>query len=79
MRLEATSDFCSISGSFIYRHHVQERHKLYVLQECSFLIAVKDIDVVRRTSATLDVLQEYKIDYYWNVHGDCVSILSFNS
>ena len=45
--LEATHDFCSISGSFIYRHHVQERQKLDVPQESFFLFSPKCIDVVR--------------------------------
>ena len=68
--MEAKRDFWSISGSFIYRHHVQERHRHYVLQESSFPITLKYIGVVRRTNTTLDVWQESLIKDYWNVHGD---------
>ena len=54
--LEAKHDFWSTSGRFIFRHHVEDRQKLYVPQDSSFLIPLKYVDVVRRTHNTLDVL-----------------------
>ena len=38
---EAINDFWSMSGSFIYRHHVEPRVKLYSPREESFLIPLK--------------------------------------
>ena len=38
---EAMNDFWSMSGSFIYRHHVEPRVALYSLREESFLIPLK--------------------------------------
>ena len=43
--------------------------KLYVPTGRSFPVQVKFIDVVRRTSTTLDVLLESRIDDYWHVDG----------
>ena len=42
---EAIHDFWSMSGSFIYRHHVEPRVKLYSPREESFPIPLKYIDV----------------------------------
>ena len=42
---EAINDFWSMSGSFIYRHHVEPRVKLYSPREESFSIPLKYIDV----------------------------------
>ena len=42
---EAINDFWSMSGSFIYRHHVEPRVKLYSPREESFPIPLKYIDV----------------------------------
>ena len=42
---EAMNDFWSMSGSFIYRHHVEPRVKLYSPREESFPIPLKYIDV----------------------------------
>ena len=39
-----------ISGTFMYRHDVQERQTPYLPQESSFPIPLKYIDVVRRTN-----------------------------
>ena len=50
---EARNDFWSISGNFIYRHHVEPRVKLYVPREESFPIPLKYIDVTRATSTSL--------------------------
>ena len=66
---EAMNDFWSMSGSFIYRHHVEPRVKLYSPREESFPIPLKFIDVSRTTRTNLDVKQERRIDDYWNVDG----------
>ena len=66
---EAIHDFWSMSGSFIYRHHVEPRVKLYSPREESFTIPLKYIDVSRTTQTNLDVKQEKRIDDYWNIDG----------
>ena len=58
-----------MSGSFIYRHHVEPRVKLYSPREESFPIPLKYIDVSRSTHTNLDVKQEKRIDDYWNIDG----------
>ena len=55
---EAKSDFWSITGEFIYRHHVEPRAKLHIPKEESFPIPLKYIDVTRKTHTSLDVLLE---------------------
>ena len=59
---EAINDFWSMSGSFIFRHHVEPRVKLYSPKEESFPIPLKYIDVSRTTHTNLDVKQEKRID-----------------
>ena len=66
---EAINDFWSMSGSFIFRHHVEPRVKLYSPREEPFPIPLKDIDVSRTTHTNLDVMQERRIDDYWNIDG----------
>ena len=66
---EAINDFWSMSGSFIFRHHVEPRVKLYSPREESFLSPLKHIDVSRNTRTNLDVLQERRIDDCWNIDG----------
>ena len=66
---EARNDFWSLSGNFIYRHHVELRVKLYSLREESFPIPLKYIDESRTTHTNLDVKQEKRIDDYWNFDG----------
>ena len=66
---EAINDFWSMSGNFIYHHHVESRVKLYSPREESFPIPLKYIDVSRTTRTNLDVMQERRIDDYWNVDG----------
>ena len=66
---EAMNDFWSMSGSFIYRHHVEPRVKLYSPREESFPIPLKYIDVSRTTLTNLDVKQEKRVDDYWNSDG----------
>ena len=58
-----------MSGSFIYRHHVEPRVKLYSPREESFPIPLEYIDVSRTTHTNLDVKQEKRIDDYWNIDG----------
>ena len=67
--VEAINDFWSMSGNFIYRHHVEPRVKLYSPREESFPIPLKHIDVSRTTHTNLDVKQEKRIDDYWNIDG----------
>ena len=64
---EARNDFWTMSGNFIYRHHVEPRVKLYSPREESFPIPLKYIDVSRTTHTNLDVKQEKRIDDYWNI------------
>ena len=66
---EAMNDFWSMSGNFVYRHHVEPRVKLYSPREESFPIPLKYIDVSRTTHTNLDVKQEKRIDDYWNIDG----------
>ena len=66
---EAINDFWSMSGNFMYRHHVEPRVKLYSPREESFPIPLKYIDVSRTTHTNLDVKQEKRIDDYWNIDG----------
>ena len=58
-----------MSGSFIYSHHVEPGVKLYSPKEESFPISLKYIDVHRTTHINLDVMQERRIDDYWNIDG----------
>ena len=66
---ETINDFWSVSGNFIYRHHVEPRVKLFSPREESFPIPLKYIDVSRTTHTNLDVMQERRIDDCWNVDG----------
>ena len=66
---EAINDFWSMSGNFIYRHHVEPRVKLYSPREESFPIPLQYIDVSRTTHTNLDVKQERRIDDFWNIGG----------
>ena len=67
---EAKSDFWTITGDFIYRHHEEPRVKLYMPTEESFLVPLKYIDVTRTTHTSLGVLLEKHIEDYWNVDGE---------
>ena len=66
---EAINDFWSMSGSFIYRHHVEPRVKLGSPREESIPVPLKYIDVSRTTQTNLEVMQERRIDAYWNIDG----------
>ena len=59
---EARNDFWSISGNFICRHHVET-------SEESFPVPLKYIAVSRIAHTNLDVMQESRIDDYWNIDG----------
>ena len=68
---EAHNDFWSIEGDYIYRHHVQPGVRLYVTKEESFPIPLLFFfDVTRSTHTNVDVMQEKRINDYWNVDGD---------
>ena len=64
---EARADFWSIEGDFICRHHNETRVHLHVPKEETFPFPLKYIDVARSAHTDLDVLQEKRIDDYWNV------------
>ena len=55
---DAGNDFWSISGNFIYSHHVEPRVKLYVPREQSFPVPLNLFDVTRTTDTSLDVMLE---------------------
>ena len=66
---EAIKEFWSMSGSFISRHHVEPRVKLYSLRDESCPIPLKHIAVTRTTHTNLDGKQEKRIDDFWNIDG----------
>ena len=66
---EAMNDFWSMSGNFKNLHHVEPSVKLNSPREESFPIPLKYIDVFRTTHTNLDVMQEKRIDDYWNIDG----------
>ena len=72
---EAINDFWSMSGNFIYRHHVELRVKLYSPREESSPFPLKNIDVSRTTHTNLDVKQEQRIDDYWNIDGQEICLI----
>ena len=55
---EAKNDFWTVTGEFIYRHHVEHRVNLYMPKEATFPIPTKYIDVTRNTHTSLDVMME---------------------
>ena len=61
---EAKIDFWTITGEFIYRHHVVPRVKLYMPKEEKFPIPTKYIDVPRMTNTSSDVMMEKHIEDY---------------
>ena len=66
---EAINAFWSMSGNFMYRHHVEPRVKFYSPREESFPIPLKYIDVSKTTHTNLDVMLERRIDDCWNIDG----------
>ena len=72
---EARADFWSIQGDFICRHHNEPRVQLFLPKEETFPIPLKYIDVTRSTAHTdLDVMQEKRVDDYWNVDTETCQI-----
>ena len=69
MPVERLSDFWSMSGSFIYRHHVEPRVKQSSPREESFPVPLECIDVSRSTHTNLDVMQERRVDDCWKIDG----------
>ena len=63
---EVINDFWSMSGSFIYRHHVEPRVKLYSPREESFPLPLKYR--VFRQSRTLSGLCGRKISFIRTLH-----------
>ena len=59
---EEINDFWSMSGNFIFRHHVESRVRHFSPREESFPVPLKYIDVSRTTRTNLDVMQERRID-----------------
>ena len=66
---EAINDFRSMSGNFIYHHHVEPRVKLYSPREESFPIPLQYVYVSRTTRTNVDVMQERRTDDDWNIDG----------
>ena len=67
---EAINDFWSMSGNFIYRHHVEPRVKLYSPREESFPIPLKYIWRIQNYSYELGCQTKKKrIDDYWHIDG----------
>ena len=64
---EARASFWSIQGDFFCRHHSEPSVQPYMPKEESFPIPLKYIDVTRSTHTDLDVMQEKRVDDYWNV------------
>ena len=64
---EARAAFWSIQVDFIRRHHNELRVQLFVPKEETFPIPLKNTDATRSTHTDLDVMQEKRIDGYWNV------------
>ena len=76
---EAINDFWSMSGSFIYRHHVEPRVKLYSPREESFPIPMKHIDVTRtahtnKRSALMIIGNGLKKIFILTTHENCVNL-----
>ena len=64
---ETRNDFWSVQGDFICRHHNEPRVQLYVPKGETFTIPLKYSEVRRSTNPNLDVLQEKRIEDYWNI------------
>ena len=57
----------TMEGHIIHRHHVDLRVQLYVPKEETFPIPLTHLGVTGTTHTHLDVLQEKRLDDYWNV------------
>ena len=58
------------SKGITYCHHVEPRGHLCVPKKETFPIPLQYIDGTRTTHTNLDVLQESRIDDYWNIAVD---------
>ena len=69
MMRKRKNDLWTITGEFIYRHHIVPRVKLYVAERRN--ISYSD-EVHRRyqNDSYLDVMMEKHIEDYWNADGD---------
>ena len=63
---EARNDIRTVAGNYIHRHHVEPEIELCVRVQNHSQYHLQNIDVVRRTDTTLDVLPENCIDDYWS-------------
>ena len=64
---ESPKTTSAIQGDFLCRHHIEPSVQLCVPKEDIIPIPLKKIDVPRSTHTNLDVMQENRIDDYWNV------------
>ena len=62
MAVETRNSLRSITGNFMYRHHVEATVLLFSPREEPFPILLKYNDVSRTTHTNLDVMQERRID-----------------
>ena len=76
---EVINDFRSMSGSFMYRHHVEPRDKLCLPREESLIFPLKYIDVSKAAHKNLDVKQKKHIDDHWNVRRDRLRPISISA
>ena len=67
MTLKPEKDFRAIQADFICCHHVELRIQLHVPKEETCFSPLKYIDVTRSTHTDLDVMQEKRVEDYWNV------------
>ena len=63
----AENDPLTIQGDFIYPQHNEPRVQICLPKEETFPIPLKYIDVTGSTHADLDVMQEKRLDDYWDV------------
>ena len=66
---EAIHDFWSMSGNFIYCHHVEPRVKLLLAERWIIPYSTEVHWCFQNKHTNLDVKQEKRIDDYWNIDG----------
>ena len=64
---EALTDFWSIQDDFTYRHHIEPRIQPHVPKEDTCPFPLEYTHVTKSTHTDLDVIQEERVDDYWNV------------
>ena len=72
---EAINDFWSMSGNFIYRHHVEPRVKTLPAERRIIPYSSEIHDVSRTTHTNLCVKQQRRIDDYWNIDGQEICLV----